>query len=1318
MNRSWSILLAGLLSLSAGFLQAQSVFTVTTSAGDQSANSLGWAVTSLNAAGDGAISIDNGSANVTLTQPLPVLGSSNVTLQGDPLNLFGQNSAQSQFLVQGALNQQDHFFFQDTGTSGSGLDMSVTAGSWVQNGSYFTNLWAGSVTDTTLSGGSGFTAGDGGNNGVTIGFLTVNNGWVIKGGAGGAVTDTSGSNDMGGNGGNAYLTGTSLVMAGSIFQVLGGNGGSVTDLGSGTGHQGGDGGSASVSYGFVNSGPFGNFYVQAGDGGSALTAGNGGAATALVGTLGLTQGFNVLGGQGGNGPSLSGNGGSAFASIGSFIGTGGSNLKIAGGNGGGAVNSAGQGGNATLAGGSITINGPGSSFQVLGGNGGNLAPLASGPGGDGGNGGSASVSLTDLEILSASTFKVLGGAGGSGSSGAGIGDGGAGGDTTFHLGTLAVGTNTILSLSSGFGGVGGTANSGGTGGAGGNGGDLSVTLGSLALGTGSNLNLTGGTGGGGGAVASGGTGGDGGSGGNVTLSVGSVTLASGNVLNISGGAGGSGGLAGTSGSAGANGQAFATIGNLDGSGSVNMGGSAVLQISQGLFTGTLTGSENLQKTSGATLVLGGANSYGGGTSVLAGTLAVDTGGTLGVGIVQVGSGSLLTYLNSANASATTIVNNAGASLVFANSSSAGTASVTNNSILAFTGTSTAGSAQVVDAAGATVLFTGSASGGTAAFNLLSSGTQGILNIGGATGTVTIGSLTGTGDVLLGTGTLAIGSNGQSTTFAGLFQQLGSVAKVGTGNLVLTAASTFTGGTSILGGTLSLGSANALGGGNVYNAAQLRTTGGPLTVQLGADYTQTASGTLNMGLGGSGISSFDKMTVIGDMSLDGTLSLFSYGGLTAAPIGNAVLLLASGGTVSGEFQDVVENLSAGIRLLPIYLSNAVELLSINPSFRTAALTPNQAAIGEDLDQVVFKPQLNGLMSFLGTLADPDLRTALTELSPEDLVSLYSIGFQGAAARFDAVSHRLEQLRQDVDGTLWLPGFSWNGETLFAANLPATRERALAGKNREEWSGFVAANGGLYQVDADANASGYKTTSFGLTAAGLDIRLSREAAAGFLLSYQHGDVTFGSGGTLADDEVQGGVYGMVYSEGFYAEGLAEGGLHNYRTKRTGYNGIATGTPQGTQFDGALELGYAIDMKQVHLGPYGALQYTLVQVNAFSESGSQAPLTYPSQSNDSLLGQAGLQASGDLKLAGGAVLTPGIKVGYEHEFDYQGGTFQAGMGTGDVFTVAGPVVGKDGFLASAGADLTVHKDLRFFADYQGQFGRAGLSSHQVDLGSRIGF
>ncbi|MDQ3198954.1 MAG: hypothetical protein M3Q46_07165 [Verrucomicrobiota bacterium] len=80
--------------------------------------------------------------------------------------------------------------------------------------------------------------------------------------------------------------------------------------------------------------------------------------------------------------------------------------------------------------------------------------------------------------------------------------------------------------------------------------------------------------------------------------------------------------------------------------------------------------------------------------------------------------------------------------------------------------------------------------------------------------VTIGSLEGDGLVMLGTGSLGIGSNDLSTTFAGVISGSGSLTKVGAGHLTLNNASIYSGATTVVGGGLrvsnSTGSATGTG----------------------------------------------------------------------------------------------------------------------------------------------------------------------------------------------------------------------------------------------------------------------------------------------------------------------------------------------------------------------------------------------------------------------------------------------------------------------------------------------------------------------------
>ena len=82
-------------------------------------------------------------------------------------------------------------------------------------------------------------------------------------------------------------------------------------------------------------------------------------------------------------------------------------------------------------------------------------------------------------------------------------------------------------------------------------------------------------------------------------------------------------------------------------------------------------------------------------------------------------------------------------------------------------------------------------------------------------TYNVGGLSGSGNISLtavdgSAATLSVGGNNQSTTYSGVLAGLGSLAKAGTGTLVLSASNTYSGGTTVGSGTLQLGNAAALG----------------------------------------------------------------------------------------------------------------------------------------------------------------------------------------------------------------------------------------------------------------------------------------------------------------------------------------------------------------------------------------------------------------------------------------------------------------------------------------------------------------------------
>jgi autotransporter-associated beta strand protein len=182
----------------------------------------------------------------------------------------------------------------------------------------------------------------------------------------------------------------------------------------------------------------------------------------------------------------------------------------------------------------------------------------------------------------------------------------------------------------------------------------------------------------------------------------------------------------------------------------------------------------------------------------------------------------LYFYDSSNAGTATIINNGGrladetghGRTTFESFASAANSTIICNGasadgagsgVLTFSETSSAGNATLVinggsgGGEGGNLSFGSDSSGGTARLELFGNAT---LNIGAHNPPrVTVGSIEGDGSVLLDANNLTTGSNNLSTTFGGVIQDLGSLSKIGTGNLTLTGANTYTGGTIVSGGIL-------------------------------------------------------------------------------------------------------------------------------------------------------------------------------------------------------------------------------------------------------------------------------------------------------------------------------------------------------------------------------------------------------------------------------------------------------------------------------------------------------------------------------------
>jgi autotransporter-associated beta strand protein len=197
----------------------------------------------------------------------------------------------------------------------------------------------------------------------------------------------------------------------------------------------------------------------------------------------------------------------------------------------------------------------------------------------------------------------------------------------------------------------------------------------------------------------------------------------------------------------------------------------------------------------------------------------------------------LTFLNTSTAGDATFINEGGkvsgaggATIVFDTGSTAGNALITTNggavngalnAETLFRGN--AGNATLIanggsgGGPGGLIHFVDASRGGTARVEVFGNGN---LDISGhATPGMTVGSMEGNGRVFLGTRKLTVGSNNQNTTFSGSIRDGGanggiggSLAKTGTGELVLGRGNTYTGGTIITRGHLTVNNQGGSGTG--------------------------------------------------------------------------------------------------------------------------------------------------------------------------------------------------------------------------------------------------------------------------------------------------------------------------------------------------------------------------------------------------------------------------------------------------------------------------------------------------------------------------
>ena len=353
------------------------------------------------------------------------------------------------------------------------------------------------------------------------------------------------------------------------------------------------------------------------------------------------------------------------------------------------------------------------------------------------------------------------------------------------------------------------------------------------------------------------------------------------------------------------------------------------------FSGRLQDAFAPVKVGAGTLTLSGSNSYTGATSVNAGVLALGTstalagGGNLsfGGGTLRFSAANTVDYSGRIKSSGSSVsIDTNSQSVTFGSSidstntgglTKLGAGTLTLSGSNSYTGSTRLGSGTLVvgnaSALAASTLDMNSADSGSVTFSQDS----------------TLGGLTGSRDLDMGTRTLSIGNNNQSTTYSGRLSN-GGLTKLGSGTLTLSGSNSYTGATSVNAGVLALGTSTALaGGGNLsfgggtlrFSAAntvdysgRIKSSGSSVSIDTNSQSVTFGSSIDSTNTGGLTKLSSGTLTLSGSNSYSGNTTI-SGGRLTLS--GNGVLGSGSyAGAIAnaGELvigSDVAQTLSGAI-----------------------------------------------------------------------------------------------------------------------------------------------------------------------------------------------------------------------------------------------------------------------------------------------------------------------------------------------------------------------------------------------------------------------
>lgn len=574
--------------------------------------------------------------------------------------------------------------------------------------------------------------------------------------------------------------------------------------------------------------------------------------------------------------------------------------------------------------------------------------------------------------------------------------------------------------------------------------------------------------------------------------------------------------------------------------------------------------------------------------------------------------------------------------------------------------------------------------------------------------------------------IASGTNTQHAT--SVFSGLGDMLITAPGTTELLGVNTFTGGTTVnTTGDVLVGNSSAFGSGplTIIDGYIDTVASQPLQINVG-NYDQSG-GELGIRLQGPGGAVHTQYNANGTAVINGgTVFLYDASGSYIPQEGDVQTIVQATGVRSGTgFDDNTPNSQifstaqsqniayrqGNTLLYPTidYDADSAFVIWVQDSFASTSETSNQNSVGNALDEGAAPTELT---DFLNTQDVSALPAMFDLISPDELTSMYQMGFTGSEMQNANIKRHLARVRQGS------PRQVQYTQAATDSKGGMVQQQATMMSDASRWSIFAEGFDGSASVDGDSNASGYDFDTRGATV-GADLRMSDRLVVGILGSYTEADASLINGGSIEDEAWKGALYATLYDEAFYMDALLGMGRHSYDIERVGLGGIASGSTKGWEIDAMLNTGYDIKSGNWTYGPTASLAYTRIMLDSFSETGSDAPLRFASQNQDSLRSELGAKIAYAAEF-GSMRITPEVRLAWQHEFLDSTQSLDASFvgGSGGTFSSDGPSMDKDRFLLGAGLTVQVTPNFSIYGSYDGYIGSSDYDSRQVTAGIKFDF